>query len=67
MMLSEKNEYDLSFTLLRIKESTYTTAAVAAYMGNMLDDQYDSNFIDLHIKNLRKKLNDHAPLPGSKR
>jgi DNA-binding response OmpR family regulator len=28
--------------------------------GNMLDDQYDSNFIDVHIKNLRKKLNNHA-------
>ncbi len=24
--------------------------------GNILDDQYDSNFIDVHVKNLRKKL-----------
>ena len=31
--------------------------------GNMLDDQYDSNFIDVHIKNLRKKLNALAPTP----
>ncbi|MBE0674075.1 MAG: response regulator transcription factor [Bacteroidales bacterium] len=31
--------------------------------GNTLDDQYDSNFIDVHIKNLRKKLNAHAPSP----
>lgn len=31
--------------------------------GNTLDDQYDSNFIDVHIKNLRKKLNAHAPTP----
>ncbi|MDP4224618.1 MAG: response regulator transcription factor, partial [Bacteroidota bacterium] len=31
--------------------------------GNILDDQYDSNFIDVHIKNLRKKLNNHAPSP----
>lgn len=31
--------------------------------GNMLDDQYDSNFIDVHIKNLRKKLNAFAPTP----
>lgn len=29
--------------------------------GNVLDDQYDSNFIDVHIKNLRKKLSNHAP------
>lgn len=31
--------------------------------GNTLDDQYDSNFIDVHIKNIRKKLNAHAPSP----
>ncbi len=31
--------------------------------GNMLDDQYDSNFIDVHVKNLRKKLNSYAPTP----
>lgn len=31
--------------------------------GNILDDQYDSNFIDVHIKNLRKKLNACAPTP----
>lgn len=31
--------------------------------GNTLDDQYDSNFIDVHIKNLRKKLNAHAASP----
>ena len=28
--------------------------------GNLLDDQYDSNFIDVHIKNVRRKLNAHA-------
>jgi DNA-binding response OmpR family regulator len=31
--------------------------------GNALEDQYDSNFIDVHIKNLRKKLNACAPTP----
>lgn len=31
--------------------------------GNTLDDQYDSNFIDVHIKNIRKKLGTHAPTP----
>lgn len=30
--------------------------------GNILDDQYDSNFIDVHIKNLRKKLNEYGPV-----
>jgi len=31
--------------------------------GNTLDDQYDSNFIDVHIKNIRKKLSTHALTP----
>lgn len=31
--------------------------------GNTLDDQYDSNFIDVHIKNIRKKMNMHGPTP----
>jgi DNA-binding response OmpR family regulator len=30
--------------------------------GNMLGDEYDSNFIDVHIKNLRKKLAEYAPV-----
>lgn len=30
--------------------------------GNTLDDQYDSNFIDVHIKNLRKKLAEYGPV-----
>ncbi len=28
--------------------------------GNLLDDQYDSNFLDVHIKNLRKKLSGYG-------
>ena len=28
--------------------------------GNLLDDQYDSNFIDVHIKNLRKTLSGYG-------
>jgi DNA-binding response OmpR family regulator len=31
--------------------------------GNALDDQYDSNFIDVHIKNIRRKLNAFGPAP----
>jgi DNA-binding response OmpR family regulator len=31
--------------------------------GNTLDDQYDSNFIDVHIKNIRKKMSVYAPTP----
>ena len=31
--------------------------------GNILEDQYDSNFIDVHIKNIRKKLSFLALTP----
>ena len=31
--------------------------------GNALDDQYDSNFIDVHIKNIRRKINLFGPSP----
>ena len=27
-----------------------------------MDDDYDSNYIDVHVKNLRKKLAAHAPI-----
>ncbi|MDX5437872.1 MAG: winged helix-turn-helix domain-containing protein, partial [Pontibacter sp.] len=29
--------------------------------GNILEDNYDSNYIDVHIKNLRKKLSEYIP------
>jgi len=29
--------------------------------GNVLDDRYDSNFIDVHVKNIRRKLSAYAP------
>jgi two-component system OmpR family response regulator len=29
--------------------------------GTFADDDYDSNYIDAHIKNIRKKLNAYAP------
>ena len=28
--------------------------------GTILEDDYDSNYIDVHIKNLRKKLSQHS-------
>ncbi|MDB5061319.1 MAG: DNA-binding response regulator, partial [Mucilaginibacter sp.] len=29
--------------------------------GSIINDDYDSNFIDAHIKNIRKKLSVYAP------
>jgi len=59
-----KKEYDLLQYLVLNHEKVLTRQQLYEHIwGNILDDQYDSNFIDVHIKNLRKKLNLHAPSP----
>jgi len=59
-----KKEYDLLQYLVLNNEKVLTRQQLYEHIwGNILDDQYDSNFIDVHIKNLRKKLNSHAETP----
>ena len=59
-----KKEFDLLLYLVLNKGKVLTRHQLYEHIwGNILDDQYDSNFIDVHIKNLRKKLNLHAPSP----
>ncbi|MBN2862898.1 MAG: response regulator transcription factor [Bacteroidales bacterium] len=59
-----KKEYDLLQYLVLNRGKVLTRHQLYEHIwGNILDDQYDSNFIDVHIKNLRKKLNLHAPTP----
>ncbi len=59
-----KKEYDLLQYLVLNHDKVLTRHQLYEHIwGNILDDQYDSNFIDVHIKNLRKKLNAHAPTP----
>jgi DNA-binding response OmpR family regulator len=59
-----KKEYDLLQYLVLNSDKVLTRQQLYEHIwGNILDDQYDSNFIDVHIKNLRKKLNLHAPSP----
>jgi len=59
-----KKEYDLLQYLVLNHGRVLTRQQLYEHIwGNILDDQYDSNFIDVHIKNLRKKLNSHAPTP----
>jgi len=59
-----KKEYDLLQYLVLNRDKVLTRQQLYEHIwGNILDDQYDSNFIDVHIKNLRKKLNYHAPSP----
>lgn len=58
-----KKEFDLLLYLVLNKNKTLTRIQLYEHIwGNLLDDQYDSNFIDVHIKNLRKKLSSHAPV-----
>jgi len=59
-----KKEFDLLLYLVLNKNKVLTRQQLYEHIwGNILDDQYDSNFIDVHIKNLRKKLNEFAPTP----
>jgi DNA-binding response OmpR family regulator len=59
-----KKEFDLLIYLVLNRNKVLTRHQLYEHIwGNILDDQYDSNFIDVHIKNLRKKLNEFAPAP----
>jgi DNA-binding response OmpR family regulator len=59
-----KKEYDLLQYLVINRNKVLTRYQLYEHIwGNILDDQYDSNFIDVHVKNLRKKLNEFGPTP----
>lgn len=59
-----RKEFDLLQYLVLNKGKVLNRQQLYEHIwGNILDDQYDSNFIDVHIKNTRKKLNQHAPSP----
>jgi DNA-binding response OmpR family regulator len=59
-----KKEFDLLHYLAMNHDKVLARHQLYEHIwGNTLDDQYDSNFIDVHIKNLRKKLNTCAPTP----
>ncbi len=56
-----RKEFDLLTYLLLNKNKTLSRIQLYEHIwGNTLDDQYDSNFIDVHMKNLRRKLSVHA-------
>lgn len=59
-----RKEYDLLLYLIINRNKVLTRNQLYEHIwGNTLNDQYDSNFIDVHIKNVRKKLNEYAPTP----
>jgi len=57
-----KKEFDLIAYLILHKNRTLTRSQLSEHIwGSIINDDYDSNYIDAHIKNIRKKLNVFAP------
>lgn len=57
-----KKEYDLIAYLILHKNRTLTRPQLSEHIwGSVINDDYDSNYIDVHIKNIRKKLGAYAP------
>jgi len=55
-----KKEFDLLHYLVLHQKRVITRLQLSEHIwGNVLEDDYDSNYIDVHIKNLRKKLPAH--------
>ena len=56
-----KKEFDLIAYLLLHKNRTLTRNQLSEHIwGSVVNDDYDSNYIDAHIKNIRKKLSVYA-------
>lgn len=56
-----RKEFDLLSYLLLHKNRPLTRLQLSEHIwGNYSDGDYDSNYIDVHIKNIRKKLAVHA-------
>ena len=56
-----KKEYDLLYFLLIHKNKVINRFQLAEHIwGEYFEDDHQSNFIDVHVKNLRKKLSVHA-------
>ncbi|WP_066834520.1 response regulator transcription factor [Rufibacter ruber] len=61
-LLLTKKEFDLLHYLLLHKNRILTRLQLTEHIwGNILEDDYDSNYIDVHMKNLRKKLSVYEP------
>jgi DNA-binding response OmpR family regulator len=56
-----KKEFNLIAYLIMNKNRTLTRPQLSEHIwGSLVNDDYDSNYIDVHIKNIRKKLSAHA-------
>jgi DNA-binding response OmpR family regulator len=58
-----RKEYDLLSYMLLHKNRPLTRLQLSEHIwGSFSDDDYDSNYIDVHVKNIRKKLTAFAPV-----
>lgn len=58
-----RKEFDLLSYMLLHKNRVLTRLQLSEHIwGSFADDDYDSNYIDVHIKNIRKKLGAFAPV-----
>ena len=58
-----RKEFDLLSYMILHKNRPLTRLQLSEHIwGNFSDDDYDSNYIDVHIKNIRKKMSSHAPV-----
>jgi len=56
-----KKEFDLIAYLILHKNRTLTRMQLSEHIwGSIINNDYESNYIDAHIKNIRKKLNVYA-------
>ncbi|WP_143306623.1 response regulator transcription factor [Chitinophaga vietnamensis] len=56
-----RKEFDLLSYMLLHKNRPLTRMQLSEHIwGNYSDDEYDSNYIDVHIKNIRRKLSVYA-------
>jgi len=58
-----KKEFDIFQYLVLNKNRVMTRLQITEHIwGDVLEVNSDSNFIDVHVRNLRKKLDKHAPI-----
>ena len=59
-ILLTKKEYDIFSFLVLNKNKVATRLQISEHIwGDIYEENYNSNFIDVHVKNIRKKLAEH--------
>jgi DNA-binding response OmpR family regulator len=57
-----RKEYDILIYLILNKDKVVSRLQLSeSIWGDALEQDYNSNFIDAHVKNLRKKISQHLP------